>query len=193
MINAFYEPFPDSITADGREYRIITDFREWFRFADMIADNGIPEHEKLLLMAEWLLDEPVKITDELVEAVCNFYKADALNYVCDNDEEDTGEDTSDSQPVLDWKIDAPYIIGDFQRFYRIDLLNAGMHWWKFRILFSALPEDSQIMKRICYRSIDLGQIKDESERRRIMKLKQLYALPYELEDDDIGAVFGNSI
>ena len=68
-----------------------------------------------------------------------------------------------------------------------------MHWWKFRILFSALPEDSQIMKRICYRSIDLGQIKDESERRRIMKLKQLYALPYELEDDDIGAVFGNSI
>lgn len=192
MINAFYEPFPDSITADGREYRIITDFREWFRFADMIADNGIPEQEKLLLMAEWLLDPPERITEELVDAVCDFYKADALNHIREADD-DEKEEIPVNLPVLDWKIDAPYIIGDFQRFYSIDLLNTEMHWWKFRILFSALPEDSQIMKRICYRSIDLGQIKDESERRRIMKLKQLYALPYELEEDDIGAVFGNSI
>ena len=194
MINALYEPFPESIFVDGTEYPIITDFREWFRFADMAADTELSNRDKLLMMTQWLLEPPEQITSELVTALCDFYRAKALEREMPEYEGDEDEEyTSAALPVLSWKIDAPYIIGDFQRYYGIDLLTAEMHWWRFRILFSALPDDSQMMKRIGYRSVDIGQVKSESERKRIMKMKQLYALPFELDEDDIGAVFGGAM
>lgn len=194
MINALYEPFPESIFVDGTEYPIITDFREWFRFADMAADTELSNRDKLLMMTQWLLEPPEQITSELVTALCDFYRAKALEREMPEYEDNEDEEyTSSALPVLSWKIDAPYIIGDFQHYYGIDLLTAEMHWWRFRILFSALPDDSQMMKRIGYRSVDIGQVKSESERKRIMKMKQLYALPFELDEDDIGAVFGGAM
>ena len=54
MINALYEPFPEEIRADGVSYPIETDFREWFRFGDMLADQELTKEEKLYLMTEWL-------------------------------------------------------------------------------------------------------------------------------------------
>lgn len=189
MINAFYEPFPTKIQADGREYSIITDFREWFRFADMIAEKDIPDREKIFMMISWLNDIPEKITENLISAICGFYRAEELEFIREHDEENR-EDDVQSPPVLDWKIDASAIIGDFQHYYNIDLLTAEMHWWRFKILLSALPDDSQIMKRIAYRSADTGKIKNENERKRIMRMKQIYALPFEMEDDAIGAAFG---
>lgn len=194
MINALYEPFPESIKVDGIEYPIITDFREWFRFADMAEDGELSKRDKLLLMVQWLLKPPESITDELIFAILDFYKARALEKDLPEYSDADGDDTPQpSLPVLNWKIDAPYIIGDFLRYYGIDLLTAEMHWWRFRLLFSALPAESQIMTRIGYRSVDLGQIKSESERKRIMKMKQLYALPFELDEDDIAAVLGGGM
>lgn len=194
MINALYEPFPESIKVDGIEYPIITDFREWFRFADMAEDGELSKRDKLLLMVQWLLKPPESITDELIFAILDFYKAQALEKDLPEYSDADGDDTPHpSLPVLNWKIDAPYIIGDFLRYYGIDLLTAEMHWWRFRLLFSALPAESQIMTRVGYRSVDLGQIKSESERKRIMKMKQLYALPFELDEDDIAAVLGGGM
>lgn len=192
MINAFYEPFPETVTADGREYPIITDFREWFRFADMLEDKELSKKEKLLLMAGWLLEKPDRITSELVDGLCGFYRAKKLEPDKPEDIDNEENEPVAAPPVISWKIDAGCIIGDFMRFYRIDLLAAEMHWWRFRLLFSALPDDSQIMKRIAYRSIDPGMIKSDTERKRILRLKQLYALPFELDDEDIGSVFLNS-
>ena len=194
MINALYEPFPDSIYVNGIEYSIITDFREWFRFADMVADTELSNRDKLLMMTQWLLEPPDRITSELVTALCDFYKAKALEHEMPEYEDDENDEyTPAVLPVLSWKIDAPFIIGDFLHYYHIDLLEAKMHWWRFRILFSALPDDSQMMKRIGYRSVDISQIKSESERKRIMKMKQLYALPFEMDDEAIGAVFGGAM
>lgn len=189
MINAFYEPFPNSIKSGGTEYRIVTDFREWLKFFDMMNDKDLSNEEKIQILTEYLLDNPKKIDDELIFAVCDFYRAKDLEPEPPERDEDELSEPPPSVPVLDWKIDAPYIIGDFLRYYSIDLLTAKMHWWRFKILFSALPDDSQIMKRMGYRSIDLGEIKSDSERARIMKLKQVYALPYTLSDEDIGAIF----
>jgi hypothetical protein len=194
MINILYEPLPVHIEADGVTYPIITDFREWLRFSDMVGDDAVPKRQKLRLMLNWLYDEPKCITGELVTAIFDFYKLKALkSEPAEYSDDDITEDSLPKPPVLNWSIDAPYIIGDFQRYYGIDLFNTEMHWWKFHILLSALPEESQMMKRIGYRSVDLGQIKNESERKRIMKMKQLYALPFELDDEDIGAIFGGTM
>ncbi|MCM1008841.1 MAG: bacteriophage Gp15 family protein [Ruminococcus flavefaciens] len=190
MINALYEPFPEEIEVGGIAYPIVTDFREWFRFADMLADEELEKEEKLYLMTEWLLDVPEKITSELVKAVFNFYKVDDLKP--DSPEADDEEETEQPKrpPVFDWKYDAAFILGDFRRYYGIDLLSVEyMHWWKFRCLFNALPDDSQCQKRIAYRSTDLSQIKNEAERKRIARIQQQLALPFEMDEDDIAAIF----
>ncbi|MCR5015748.1 MAG: bacteriophage Gp15 family protein, partial [Ruminococcus sp.] len=143
---------------------------------------------------QWLLKPPERITDELIYAILDFYRARELERELPESSDDEDNNTPPpSVPVLNWKIDAPYIIGDFLRYYGIDLLNAEMHWWRFRLLFSALPAESQMMTRIGYRGVDLGLIKNESERKRVMKMKQLYALPFELDEDDIAAVFGGGL
>lgn len=190
MINALYEPFPEEIEVDGIAYPIVTDFREWFRFADMLADEELEKEEKLYLMTDWLLETTENITSELVKAVFNFYKADDLKP--DSPEADDEEETEQPKqpPVFDWKYDAAFIIGDFRRYYGIDLLSVEyMHWWEFRCLFDALPDDSQCQKRIAYRSTDLSQIKNEAERKRIARIQQQLALPFEMDEDDIAAVF----
>lgn len=194
MINALYEPFPETVSADGYEYPILTDFREWIKFADMMGDKELSSEEKILLLTDWFLKPPNYITQELVKAVFDFYKAKNLDLKSDcndDDDDESTEETPVTPPVFDWKIDSKYIIGDFRRYYSIDLLSEEyIHWWKFRCLFSALPDDSQCQKRMAYRSTDINQIKNEAERRRIMRIKQAIAIPFEYDEDMIGATFG---
>lgn len=191
MINALYEPFPEEIRADDTSYPILTDFREWIRFGDMLSDRELDSEDKLYLMTEWLLETPEKITSELVKAVFGFYRGDELKP--DPPEYGNEEDKAEQPkrpPVFDWKYDAAFILGDFRRYYGIDLLSVGyMHWWEFRCLFNALPDDSQCRIRIDYRSKDLSQIKNESERSRIARIQRQIALPFEMDEEDMAAIF----
>lgn len=188
MINALYEPFPESVKADGHDYPIITDFREWIRFADMISDDDLTPEEKIITAMQWLHEPPERITEELIMAMLSFYRADALEPDLPEGSEDTAE-VPRRPPVFSWKYDAKYIIGDFRRYYGIELLTAEMHWWKFRCLLASLPEDSACQTRIAYRSADLSKIKSDAERRRIMEIQRRIAIPYEMTDDEISAVF----
>jgi hypothetical protein len=187
MINPLYEPFPETVTADGVEYPILTDFREWIRFADMLNDKAIADRTKLVLMTQWFEITPERITGELFKAVVAFYRADALGPEKSQYDDCCDDDIVQRPPLLDWKYDAKYIIGDFLRCYGIDLLTAEMHWWHFRCLFSALPEDSTVQKRIAYRSVDAGIIKNEKERQRILAIQRQIAIPFEYDEDMIAA------
>lgn len=192
MINALYEPFPEDIEADGITYPIATDFREWFCFADMLADQELSQEEKIYLMIEWLTEPPEKITAELVNAIFGFYRAERLKPDPPEDDEDEESDEQEQPkrpPVFDWKYDAAFILGDFRRFYNIDLLTAEMHWWEFLCLFTALPDDSQCKKRIDIRSTDLSKIKDNDRRNQIAAMQRRIALPFEMDEDDMAAMF----
>ena len=49
-MNLLYDALPDTVTVDGKAYRIYTDYRDWLRFYDMQEDDGLSKREKLLLM-----------------------------------------------------------------------------------------------------------------------------------------------
>lgn len=194
MINLLYEPLSDTITANGTEYTVLTDYREWLRFADLIRDKSIDDRVRLSLLAQWLDPLPELITADIVSALFDFYKAAALDPDPPEVEDDDAEpeDNTAKPPVFDWCIDAKYIIGDFRRYYGIDLLSVEyLHWWHFKALFAALPDDSVCQKRIAYRSVNLGTIKDDKERARIARIQRSIAIPYECEDNMIAAAFGN--
>lgn len=192
MINPLYEEFPESIEADGRSYGIVTDFREWIRFSDMLGDKYLTDEEKLYLLTNWLTEAPRSITSNLVDAFFAFFRADALNPdpVQDDDDDEPEEEPQPKRPpVFDWKYDAKFLIGDFRRYYNIDLLTAEMHWWEFRCLFAALPDDSQCRTRIGIRSADLSKIKDRDRRNQLAVMQRLIALPFEMDDGDVAAIF----
>ena len=98
------------------------------------------------------------------------------------DEERTGTGgSSDPQdePVLDYRCDSDYIVGAFQQAYGIDLTTEKMHWFRFRALFAALPEDTLMAKIMGWRSADLADY-EGSMLEHYAELKERFALPPEL-------------
>lgn len=189
-MNLLYESFPEQVTADGQSYAVLTDFREWLRFADILRDPSLSGAERASLCGMWTEPETECATEELLQALLGFYRADGLlpENAQEDDTEDDAEVAAPRPPVFDWAIDAPYILGDFRRFYGMNLLTVRyLHWWEFLSLFRALPDDSQCMKRIAYRSADLSKIKNPAERARIAKIQRQIALPFEFDDEMIGA------
>lgn len=193
-MNILYEPFPDKIVSDGTEYEILTDFREWLRFSDLIADKTVDATDKLRMMAQWIVSPIRRMTAETVNALFSFYRAEAIEMKQQASEEEPHEETEERPPVFDWKVDAKYVLADFLRCYGLDLLSVPyLHWFHFRSLFAALPDDSMTAKRISYRGTDLGKIKDPSQRAEIARIQKQIALPYEYTDEMIGAMLWNTL
>ena len=94
--------------------------------------------------------------------------------------------------IYSYEFDAEYIYSSFMEQYKIDLNTSHMHWWKFKALFEGLNENTQIVKIMGYRAIDLGKIKDKEEKTRYKKLKKLYALPDMRTQEEKEADFGKA-
>lgn len=80
---------------------------------------------------------------------------------------------------FDYAFDADYIVAAFQQAYGIDLTTAKLHWFRFRALFAALPEDTFMAKIINWRTLDLADY-EGSMREHYAALKERFALPPEL-------------
>ena len=92
----------------------------------------------------------------------------------------SGTDASpDTGPVFDYRCDAPYIVAAFQQAYGIDLTREKLHWFRFRALFAALPEDTLMAKIMGWRSADLADY-EGSMREHYAALKERFALPASL-------------
>lgn len=193
MIHILLEPFPESITADGQEYRILTDFREWLRFAEMIADKTVSAEDRASLCGMWITPEPARISAGIISGLLGFLRAEALDPAPLEPDEDEAEPELPKPPVLDFCIDARYILGDFRRFYNIDLLSLEyLHWWEFLSLLRALPDESATMRRAALRAADLNEIPDKRRRALVAKAQRQIALPFEFDDEMIGAMMWNA-
>lgn len=85
----------------------------------------------------------------------------------------------DTGPAFDYRCDAPYIVAAFQQAYGIDLTCEKLHWFRFRALFAALPEDTLMAKIMGWRSADLADY-EGSMREHYAALKERFALPASL-------------
>ena len=55
-----------------------------------------------------------------------------------------------------------------------------MHWWRFRALFRALPEETLMAKILSWRTMDTSDMEGR-QRQRYEDLKEAFALPKELK------------
>lgn len=193
-MNPFYEKYPRYVEVDEERFQIKTDFRQIIQVSDVLADD-LPVETKagyiLSLYVERLPSDLVKA----IKAIENFITgySDRMDEIEEEEEEEEKEAPEKKRKkVLSYDQDAPYIIADFMRFYSMDLMEIKyLHWYKFQLLMTGLPEDSMIKTRIMYRHMNLSTIKNKDERKRIARIQRQIAIKEKAPDDyEIGAIFG---
>lgn len=188
-MNLFYEKYPKVLEVHGDFYPIITDFREYIRLLDMLKCKELNDIQRIMILKEYFLKD-ISIDSEAIHALTEFITMDLKN--CEKKEEyQKDQEETGNKNLFSYETDYPYILSGFLRDYGIDLETVNyLHWWKFRMLFDGLSEDTEIKQRIMYRGINLSEIKDKEERKRISKIQRSIQLPAEeLTDYEIGNAF----
>lgn len=187
MIHPLYDDLPDIVIVQNAKYPVVVDFHNWISFLDMLQDESYTPKERVICAMSWYLTRPPHDIVAAYESLIRFASC--------TDMPRTGKSRNARQAkesVISYRYDGAYIIGDFLRFYQIDLTTNHMHWYKFQMLLDALPDDASVKQRAAYRSIDLAKIKDKTQREHIRKVKSSVRIPREknMSAGQIGAAFG---
>ncbi|MDE5583279.1 MAG: bacteriophage Gp15 family protein [Ruminococcus sp.] len=175
MLNLLFEDFPDAVEVSGKFYKIVTDFRDWIAFYDMMSDEKIPEKQRILTALQWFAEEIPENLTGAFEALLRFASCDGIHYAMGGESAEKSEKT----PTFSWLYDSVYILGAFRQVYNIDLIREKyLHWWEFSALFEALPEDVPLKKRIAYRQVKINDVKDKNKKREIIRIKRAVAFPH---------------
>ena len=161
MLDLKCRGLPNAIEVYGQVFLLNTDFRPWLQYPGMLRD-----------WQELFIDRtPPLLTREVIEQLDCFYMPPA----------ELPRGSSTGAPLVDWDLDADLIYAAFMQAYGIDLIETDMHWHKFLALFSALPEETLMVKIMSYRAYT-GQDKD------MLELRDKWALPERLSGEERQAV-----
>ena len=166
---------PEYVKVGDKKYKINTDFRVAIECNNIAQDDSIGNTERPLaiiykLFGDEGLDNP-QDWEKLLEL--------GIKYLS------LGKDTSgvdnNTEIDMDFSEDMDYIEASFMSDYNIDLANTEMHWYKFYNLINGLSNSELgnccVLNRVRnLRTFDLSQIKDNKERERLAKAKEMVAL-----------------
>lgn len=185
MLNCLIEEYPETITVDGIDYRIDTDFRRWIGLNEALLDKELSSDDLNYLILSLFIDNFLPTNGiETGRAIIQFLRGNI-------DDSKDRKGASKGKRVFSFLYDGDYIIGAFMECYHIDLVETRyMHWWHFLALLNALNSDCELKKRMSYRSMDLSKL-SKKERSRIRKIQREIALPQEeLDEESIASAFG---
>lgn len=172
--------------------KLRTDFRESIKFELLMQDTKLDEQTKVTQALKLYYYDVSKIENlkEAVENILWFYSCGRKQQKVD---ENKSEEKNNKQ-IYSYEFDDEYIYSAFMEQYKIDLNSIKyLHWWKFKALLNSLNENTQFVKIMGYRSIDLSKIKDKDMKANYKKLKKQYALPdmrtTEQKEADFGKAF----
>ncbi len=181
-----FAQFPTAIRVGGLDFPIETDFRASVAFELLASDPDasdedvtfglfdlyFPEHKGQFREITAQSDAQVIFlashVKETFKALLDFYSGGMPER----------KRTGGSQKRLyDFEADEPYTYASFLQAYQIDLRTAKLHWWDFKALLSALPQDTVFEKILQIRGAEIGPKLPKEEKERLRRLKQFYALP----------------
>lgn len=173
--------------------KIRTDFRESIKFELLMQDNKIDEKNKIIQALKLYYYDISKITDikQAINDILWFYACGKQKINVDNNKNENKN--NDIKQIYSYEFDDEYIYSAFMEQYKIDLNSVKyLHWWKFKALMNSLNENTQFVKIMGYRSIDLSKIKDKHIKLNYKKLKKQYALPDMRTKEEKEADFGKA-
>lgn len=177
-INLLVDELPETVEIDGQEYEINTDFRVGILFETMMQDRTLSTEERVLLALNLYYPNP---PENVVQAFLNilwFYKCgkEKMEEIVKGDDDTEGGEEG-AKIAYSFEHDDAYIYAAFLQKYGIDLTTTDMHWWKFRALFRALPDDTPIIKIMGYRVAKITDKMSKGEKAYLRKMKKIYRLP----------------
>ncbi len=157
----------DSVTVDGAEYKINTDFKVWIEIEGLLFETQSDHVTRLARILS--LAYPVLPPDPYgaIDGIVKFYTGKEET-VCGK-----GQKTD---PCYDLTEDFDYIWAGFMSQYGIDLSIEDMHWWKFKALLVCLDDTCRFSKIVAFRTMDTSSVKDKELRRFYEKMKKAFAL-----------------
>lgn len=130
----------------------------------------------------------IDVIEEAFRALVWFYR-------CGNTPAETtgagSKNGPNEDPPFSYEHDADYIYSAFMQAYGLDLARKSLHWWQFRALFRSLPEDTQLVKIIGYRTMKIPPKVSKEQRQHYEKLKRIYALPQSADRQQLESDLNN--
>lgn len=173
--------YPEYVEANGKRYKINTDFRIAIRCNEIAEDGKIGEYERALAIIYILFGKEalkdVENHEKLLELAIKYLACGEDSYI----------DTSEKiEKDMDYSKDMDYIEASFMSDYHIDLANTKMHWWKFYHLICGLSNSELgnccILNRIRnIRNYDISKIEDQKLRDEMIKAKNRFSLNRNVE------------
>ena len=168
-MNILTEKLPEHINVSGTPVKIHTDFRLYIKAMGLL---GAGNRSQLAEVLDMLIAEPEKVNkaniNECITALMEFIEHSKVKT------EGTGKSAT---KCFDFEYDAERIYAAFLQQYNIDLSVCDMHWWMFKALFDGLSEETQLVKVMQYRAMDLTKIKDKEQKEFYRKKKEYYKIP----------------
>lgn len=163
---------PDTVTVDGSDFSINTDFRVILNCLKLQTDTEIIERDRTgILCRLFYVDRVPNNPKQGLENFLNIEKPD--------------EDEPPPLPQFCFEYDADVLFTSFLQDYNIDLTEIPyLHWHKFKMMLQGLSADSPFNNRIRLRFMDLKNFKGE-ERAKMEKVKQAVQLPVILTAKEI--------
>lgn len=166
---------PEYVKIGDKKYKINTDFRVAIECNNIAQDSNIGDTERPLAIIYKLFG------DEGLDNPQNWEKLLELGIKYLSLEKYTNNIDKDVEIDMDFNEDMNYIEASFMSDYKIDLANGKMHWWKFYSLLEGLSNSELgnccVLNRVRnLRTFDLSQIKDNKEREKLAKAKEMVSL-----------------
>ena len=173
MANIILDVLPETVEIDGAEYRINSDFRISILFELLMQDDEVGKRQKLIQGLKLYYPEIPQNMTEAVEKMIWFYRCGK-----ETENDRSGSGGRGSKQVYSFEYDDDYIYAAFLEQYGIDLQDVeDLHWWKFRALFKSLGEDTEFVKIMGYRSINITSKMSNEQREFYKKMQTVHALP----------------
>lgn len=165
---------PEYAKIGDKKYKINTDFRIAIECNEIAQDDNVRDTERALAIIYKLFgDEGLNNPQDWEKLLELGIKYLTLGKDINN--------TNDVEIDMDFNEDMNYIEASFMSDYKIDLSETKMHWWKFYTLLEGLSNSEIgnccVLNRVRnLRTFDLSQIKDNKEREKIAKAKEMVSL-----------------
>lgn len=195
---AYFAELPRTITVEGTEIPINTDFRASIAFEELMQNPQLTDEALVSGVLDAYFDADVA---PVISRICAAGKSEALFrsimdfYRCGDPARPAGE--KNEKRAYSFSVDEKRIYAAFSEQYGIDLYSIDyLHWWKFSSMFSSLSDTTEIAKIMHIRTAEFEKGMTAKERAALRRAKRIYALPDlrtdEQREDDFASAFASA-
>lgn len=187
--NLLIDELPQKVKIGDAEREINSNFRTAVLFEILMDDDSVSDSDKGMKALKLFFPELPRTEKEVTDAVKQmlwFYRCGKEpNEYMKQKEKKIQETGKTESRIYDFNYDDDYIYSAFIQQYGINLQSINyMHWWEFRALFKSLTNQTEFVKIMEYRGIEITNDMTDKEKSFYKKMKSVYALPVPKEESE---------